>query len=53
MHPGRWAPIGRKAKYLVKEGNCNDCSNGSSCHCIQSLSISLVYDEINQMIKND
>ncbi|NQT78380.1 MAG: glycosyltransferase family 9 protein [Bacteroidetes bacterium] len=38
MHPGRWAPIGKKAKYIVKEKSCNDCRKGGSCHCMQDIS---------------
>ena len=37
MHPGRWAPIGKKAKVLVKEGDCNDCRKTMDCYCIQEI----------------
>lgn len=38
MHPGRWAPVGKKAKYIVKEKPCNDCRKGGLCHCMQDIS---------------
>lgn len=37
MHPGRWKPIGKKAGYLVKETECNDCRNGGNCHCMMEI----------------
>jgi ADP-heptose:LPS heptosyltransferase len=38
MHPGRWAPIGKKATYLVKEDDCNDCRKQGACHCMAEIS---------------
>lgn len=37
MHPGRWAPLGPKAKYLVLDKECNDCQKSSYCKCINSI----------------
>ena len=37
MHPGRWAPLGPKASFLVKGGECNDCSSGSKCTCMEEI----------------
>jgi len=37
MHPGRWAPIGKNAGYLVKETGCDDCRKGTSCHCMLEI----------------
>ncbi|MEN8223741.1 MAG: glycosyltransferase family 9 protein [Bacteroidota bacterium] len=37
MHPGRWAPIGEKAEFLVKEKKCNDCRKQGPCHCMQDI----------------
>jgi ADP-heptose:LPS heptosyltransferase len=37
MHPERWAPIGKNADYLVVKKSCNDCKDGSFCHCIQEV----------------
>jgi ADP-heptose:LPS heptosyltransferase len=38
MHPGRWAPVGPNASYLVKEEVCNDCRKNMNCHCIREIS---------------
>ncbi len=38
IHPGRWAPIGKKASYLVQEKSCDDCRKINHCDCIASIS---------------
>ncbi|MFT2007336.1 glycosyltransferase family 9 protein [Pontibacter sp. 13R65] len=39
LHPGRWAPLGTKAEYLVKPVGCNDCRKApNTCHCINEVS---------------
>lgn len=38
IHPGRWAPLGPKARYLVLEKNCLDCRRGGPCQCIKDIS---------------
>jgi len=37
IHPGRWAPLGLNASYLVKEKKCNNCRNKKRCECIESI----------------
>ena len=37
MHPGRWAPLGKKALYLALEKDCTDCKKKNYCACINSL----------------
>jgi ADP-heptose:LPS heptosyltransferase len=37
MHPGRWAPIGKKAKVFVKEDNCEACRRTADCTCIREI----------------
>jgi heptosyltransferase III len=38
VHPGRWQPIGPKAKVFVLNKDCNDCKKApKSCHCIKEL----------------
>jgi len=37
MHPGRWAPFGPRASYLVKEETCSDCRKNMDCHCIREI----------------
>ena len=38
MHPGRWAPVGKQAKFAVIEKECSDCRNNGMCHCMQEIS---------------
>lgn len=42
MHPGRWAPLGPKAKCLALDKDCNDCKNGSYCTCINTITASQI-----------
>lgn len=48
MHPGRWAPIGDKAGFLVKETECNDCRKGGSCHCMLEISAEQVKQKLEE-----
>ncbi len=38
IFPKRWAPLGKKATFLVLEKQCGDCRNTGDCHCIRSIS---------------
>ena len=38
MDPGRWRPVGEKAKYLVLEKECNKCRKSNECQCIKDIS---------------
>lgn len=37
MHPGRWAPIGIKADYLVLNKKCSKCRKGFQCECLEGI----------------
>ncbi len=37
IHPGRWAPIGPKAKALVKDIDCTACQKTMDCTCIRNI----------------
>ncbi len=37
IHPGRWAPIGEHASYLVWDKACNNCRKSFDCECIRSI----------------
>ncbi|MCU7551010.1 glycosyltransferase family 9 protein [Chitinophagaceae bacterium LB-8] len=38
VHPGRWQPIGPKAKVFALNKDCNDCKKSpKACHCIEEL----------------
>jgi len=49
LHPGRWAPIGRKASYLCSDRPCESCKTKSAtCECMQLLTPKMVFDKIAQ-----
>jgi len=52
MHPGRWAPLGDKAKAIVVEKACNDCRKGGLCRCIMDVSPTRVACELLSMLEN-
>lgn len=37
MHPGRWAPVGHKAKFFVKDIDCEACRRSKDCSCVREL----------------
>ena len=37
MHPGRWAPIGPKASYVVESESCSKCRNETTCECMENI----------------
>jgi len=47
IHPGRWMPVGRKAKYLVLKDDCSKCRNSRDCACIQAITVEEVKHEID------
>ena len=46
MHPGRWAPIGKKADYLVLDKNCSKCRKTNTCECLIGISPESVKNKI-------
>lgn len=52
VHPGRWAPIGENATYLVREEPCNDCRNGGTCHCMMEITPHQVKSKIEEYFSN-
>lgn len=43
IHPGRWAPLGAKARVFVLDKACNDCREpGAVCNCIRDIQPILV-----------
>ena len=47
IHPGRWAPLGPKAGYLVARTVCESCrTNGSSCRCMEGITVASVRDRV-------
>ena len=48
IHPGRWMPVGNKAKFLVLNKECNDCRKNNDCHCIREIKAKEVVDLLNK-----
>ncbi|MCK9452297.1 MAG: glycosyltransferase family 9 protein [Bacteroidales bacterium] len=46
MHPGRWAPLGKKASYLVLDKSCSDCRKTQNCHCMAEIKPEAVYQKL-------
>jgi len=46
IHPGRWAPIGKNATYLVRDIECNRCSGGTPCPCMKAISVEQVQQRV-------
>ena len=37
MHPGRWAPVGKKAKVFVENKDCDACRQTGDCACMRAI----------------
>ena len=37
MHPGRWAPVGRRVKIFVAQKECSACRKSGACSCMQEI----------------
>ncbi|MEJ7678974.1 MAG: glycosyltransferase family 9 protein [Segetibacter sp.] len=49
IHPGRWAPLGPKAKAFVLDKNCSDCrGNKMPCHCINEVNPEWIKDALDK-----
>lgn len=48
IHPGRWAPVGANAHYLVQHKNCSDCRKGGRCLCIEQIEVNEVKKHIEK-----
>jgi len=47
MHPGRWAPLGEHAGYLVKPGACRSCRyTPEDCACMRWIPVDAVYNTV-------
>ena len=54
IHPGRWAPLGKKASVLVEnKPECSDCRRGGSCHCIRAIQASAVVKELEKDVATE
>lgn len=37
IHPGRWAPLGTAAEYIVMNRDCEACRKSHDCQCIRDI----------------
>lgn len=44
IHPGRWAPVGPRAKFFVKDKDCEACRQSMDCRCIREIAPQELYD---------
>lgn len=49
IHPGRWAPLGIRAGYLVQDKQCQKCRQSKRCECIESITPSDVMLKLDQL----
>ncbi|NJO90276.1 MAG: glycosyltransferase family 9 protein [Chloroflexia bacterium] len=52
MHPGRWAPVGKNASYLVLDKKCDDCRRTMDCKCIREIEAFDVFKKLENHRKN-
>ncbi len=50
MHPGRWAPLGEKASFLVLDKQCDKCRKNGDCECIRQISPEQVMEKLMKAI---
>lgn len=50
MHPGRWAPLGKHAGYLVAGKACSDCRKSGPCQCMLSITPLQVKQKLESMV---
>ena len=50
IHPGRWAPLGKKSQVFVVNKNCNDCENNpAQCHCIKEVRATWIKEALDKV----
>ncbi len=52
IHPGRWAPLGLNASFLVKNGPCRKCRKKDRCECLESITPEEVKNKFMEIIKS-
>ena len=48
MHPGRWAPVGKNASYIVINKNCSACRKTGDCECMRQITPEQVLEKLLQ-----
>jgi len=49
IFPERWAPLGKKATYLVLDKECNACRKSENCDCIRAITP----EEVVKKLRNE
>lgn len=49
IHPGRWAPLGKHAGWLVADAACENCAAGRDCDCIRDITPLQVIQKLEQL----
>jgi heptosyltransferase III len=52
IYPGRWSPIGIKAKTLVINKKCSKCRNSGNCECIKAIRPEQVFNLLIQQVED-
>lgn len=52
MHPGRWAPLGKMAGYLVADKECSQCRKTGPCQCMLSISPLQVKQKLDSLVNS-
>ncbi|MBM3435064.1 MAG: glycosyltransferase family 9 protein [Bacteroidetes bacterium] len=53
MHPGRWAPLGKNADYIVADKKCSACRKNKSCLCMENITPEEVYNRLLSLIEKN
>jgi ADP-heptose:LPS heptosyltransferase len=53
IHPGRWAPLGENASFIVKEKYCSKCRHKERCECIEGITPPEVLKKLLQFTKTN
>jgi heptosyltransferase-3 len=51
IHPGRWAPLGPKANFLVLDKECSKCRYSGDCECVKSISPESVKEKLMECLR--
>lgn len=46
IHPGRWKALGKNVQILVNDEECENCSKGKDCSCIEEISVDRVFERL-------
>ncbi|MES2680665.1 MAG: glycosyltransferase family 9 protein [Bacteroidota bacterium] len=49
IHPGRWRPLGPRARAVVFDDNCQACASGIECSCITKINP----EQIKNLLENE